>query len=66
MNIGNIDLNCFMNLPDPERKAVVEHLHSVHQGLSKDMRNGPNINMDLAIGIEWVLQGLGAEGYESA
>ncbi len=60
MNMNPIDLNCFTNLNDVERQQVIDYLDSCHT----DMVEDGNTKKALLIGLEWVLQGLGAEGYE--
>ena len=61
MNMGNMDLNSFTKLSDEERQAVVDYLHPIHVELEANLTNE---NVTLTVGLEQVLQGLGAEGYE--
>ena len=61
MNMGNMDLNSFVNMSDEQRQVVVDYLHPIHVELEANLTDE---NVTLTIGLEYVLQGLGAEGYE--
>lgn len=59
-NVKPLDLNCFSNMSDEQRQHVVEFLDPMHG----DMVNEGCWPEDLVCGLEYILQGLGAAGYE--
>ena len=64
INIGDVDLNAFAKMTDEQREQVCVLLHPLHQYLAHKLEHAPAEKLELVLGLEWVLQGLGAEGYE--
>ncbi len=60
IKIGPMDLNSFTNMSKELRQEVCDYLHELHDS----MLPCTDKNETLLFGLEYVLQGLGAEGYE--
>ncbi len=60
MKIEAMDLNAFLQLTDKSRLLVVQFIHDK----KTELQVGDELeNINLLMALEWVLQGLGAEGY---
>ncbi len=62
INVGSVDLNCFMSMSIVHRRLVAGFLHEQHGTMSQDITTGEQAM--LVQGLEWILQGIGAEGYD--
>ena len=55
-----MDLNAFVDLSDEGRQHLIDWLDPFH----KEMIDEGNVKEELVMGLEQLLQALGAEGYE--
>jgi len=62
INVGHLNLNCFTAMSDVHRQLVANFLHEQHGIVECHIVTGEQAM--LAQGLEWILQGLGAEGYD--